>query len=489
MKDLKQKAVRGVAWSALENWSGQGISFVVFLVLARILGPQDFGLVALAAVYVTVVQTLIRQGFAEAIVQVEQLEDEHLDTAFWTNVALSAVLTVGTLCFCEPVAALLGNVALGPVVRWMSLLFVLGAFSAVPQAILNREMQFKALALRTFASFGASGVTGISMALAGWGVWSLVGQQVVYALVNVISLWTATAWRPRVRFSPAHFRQLWRFGANIFGMSLLDILNKRTDQFVVGRFLGATMLGYYSVAARVQQLMLSLGVTSLNRVAAGAFSRLQREPAQLAAAFYKSVEYSSSVAFPAFLGFAALAPEIIHIFFGAQWLPAVGAMQWLLILGALYSMQFFHGQVLRAMGRPSWQLGMLCVHTCLNVALYLLLVRRGLEVMVAGTVIRAYLLHPAEVFLTGRLIPLRTGEYAARLWPQIVTSVAMACGILLLKNAMPPQMPAALVLAASVVAGAIFYILSMALLRPGLLREFYKMAQMFAPRTATVLGK
>jgi PST family polysaccharide transporter len=485
MSDLRQKAVRGAAWSTIENWAGQGMSFLVFLILARILGPEDFGLVALASVYVLVVQTLIRQGFAEAILQVRDLEDEHLDAAFWTNLVVSLLFGVFTVIAAPLVARLLGSEGLTQIIRCLSLLFPLGAFSAVQQALLNRRLEFKALAYRTFASFGCSGLVGITMALLHWGVWSLVGQQLAYATVNVVVLWTAGGWRPKFRFSVAHLRQLWKFGVHISSMNLLDLVNKRADQYLVGQYLGMVMLGYYSVAVRIYGLMLSMGVSSLTRVAAGAFPRLQHQPERLVETLGKTVELTTCVAFPAYLGFAAMAPEIVSVFFGPHWMPAVPAAQLLMLVGALDSVQLFHGQLLRSIGRPGLQFMLLVMNIIVNLACYVVFVRYGLEAMVFAFVVRAYALFPVELVVLKRVIPLKIWPYLRRLLPQAICSVAMLALIYAVKSLVHGRAPNAVVLALGVLAGAAFYAGAMSVWRPDLRRQLIDFVAKFRRRRAS----
>ena len=484
MSDLRQKAVRGAAWSTIENWAGQGMSFLVFLILARILGPADFGLVALASVYVLVVQTLIRQGFAEAILQVKDLEDEHLDVAFWTNFAVSMLFGLFTVTAAPLVARFLGSEQLTQIIRALALLFPLGAFSAVQQALLNRRLEFKALFYRTVASFGCSGIVGITMAMLHFGVWSLVGQQLTYAAVNAVVLWTAGGWRPKFRFSFPHLRRLWKFGVHISSMNLLDLVNKRTDQYLVGHFLGTVILGYYSVAVRVYNLMLSMGVSSLTRVAAGAFPRLQHEPERLVETLGKTVELTTCLAFPAYLGFAAMAPEIVSVCFGPHWMPAVPAAQLLMIVGALDSVQLFHGQLLRSVGRPGLQFALLVMNMSVNIALYLIFVRHGLEAMVLAFVVRAYALFPVELFVLKRVIPLRIWPYLRRILPQAVCSTAMLLLINFGKTLNHGHLPNIVVLVLGVLFGAAFYATTMGIWRPDLRRQIFDFVSKFRQRRA-----
>ena len=191
-----------MTWSTLESVAGQGLSFLVFLLLARILAPADFGVVAIANVYVLVAQFFIFQGLGQAIIQFDDLDDEHLDTVFWINLGVGVFFLVLTLLAAGVVQHWFAVPSLAAILRGLSPIFILAALSDVQNNLLTRRLQFRALALRTLSSYFAGGITGVVLALSGAGAWSLVGQQVVLWAVNLVALWGASDWRPRWRFLP-----------------------------------------------------------------------------------------------------------------------------------------------------------------------------------------------------------------------------------------------------------------------------------------------
>ena len=296
--NLRQKAVKGVVWSAIQSWGRQAIAFIVFALLARLLAPEVFGLVALAGVFLAFTQVFLDQGFADAIIQRQQLDPEHLDTAFWTNLCIGLLLTLLGIAVAGLVADLFNQPQLTPIIRWLSLSFLLRALSAVQDAIFRRNLAFKALAVRSLMAVFAGGLVGVTMAFMGFGVWSLVGQQLVDSLVQVIVLWLASDWRPRINFSAKHFKDLFSFGINVVGINILNFLNTRSDDFLIGYFLGSVALGYYSIAYRLLLIVAQLLIGVINGLAMPVFSRLQGEPEQLRKAFYTGTQLCSLVAFP-----------------------------------------------------------------------------------------------------------------------------------------------------------------------------------------------
>jgi O-antigen/teichoic acid export membrane protein len=187
MKSLRQQFIKGIIWSAIQNWGTQGISFLVFLLLARLLKPEAFGLVSLAEVFLAFVRIFLDQGFSAAIVQRKELEPEHLNTAFWINLGISLLLTLFGIAFADTVATFFKQPELIPIIRWMSLSFFLSAFSQIQSAILQRKFRFKALATRCLIGAFIGGIVGIAMAFFGYGVWSLVGQQLSNQIGDQVS--------------------------------------------------------------------------------------------------------------------------------------------------------------------------------------------------------------------------------------------------------------------------------------------------------------
>ncbi|HEX7022670.1 MAG TPA: lipopolysaccharide biosynthesis protein, partial [Trueperaceae bacterium] len=354
---LKEKTLRGLAWTGIQNWGSRALTFVVFLLLARLLTPEDFGVVALATVFIAFAQVFVDQGFAEALIQREDLEPGHLDTAFWANLGLGVLLSALSFVAAPLVATLFDEPKLIAVVRWLSLLFVLRALAGVQAAILTRDFDFRALAFRRLMGVMAGGVLGVVMAVMGFGVWSLVGQQLCGALVEAGVLWWASDWAPGWGLGREYFKDLFSFGINITGTNLLNFANRRSDDLLIGYFLGPVALGYYTVAYRLLLILTDLLANTINQVALPAFARLQKEPKRLLDAFYKATNLASLVAFPCFVGLAVLAPELTRGVFGEKWLPSVPVMQVLALIGILHSVFNLNAPLMVAVGKPSWRLG------------------------------------------------------------------------------------------------------------------------------------
>ena len=313
---LKQKVVTGAAWSALQKVSSQVIQFSVFLILAALLEPEAFGLIALAIAFIGFLQVFLDQGFSDAVIQRENLEPEHLDTAFWSNLIVGILLSTIALISSTYIANFFKQPELARIIDFFSLTLIIGSISAVQQAVLRREFKFKSLALRNMLSVIAGGIVATAMALNGMGVWSLVGKQLIEVTVKAIVLWKVSHWRPHLRFSRRHFADLFNFGVNVTGMHVLTFSNRKAGDFIIGYFLGAAALGYYHVGTRVIKMVQGLISTTINSVAMPAFSRMQSDVERVRAAFFKVTHFTALVSFPAFSSIYILSDTIINDILG-----------------------------------------------------------------------------------------------------------------------------------------------------------------------------
>ena len=437
--NLRQKAVNGIFWSVIQKWGRSAISIVTFVILSRLLAPEAFGLVALASVFTVFIELFLDQGLSAAIVQRAELEPEHLDTAFWINILTGILLTVGLISVSGLVATFFGEPRLSPVLRWLSISFILSALSSTQVAILQRRFAFRSLAVRSMAAATVGGIVGISMAFTGFGVWSLVGQDIVSALAGVVVLWRSSDWRPGLNVSKKHYKELFTFGASVVGNHALTVLIRRSDDLLIGYFLGTTLLGFYTVGYQLLLIIIRLVTEVTNSVAFPAFSRIQRQPERMRRAFYNVTQYTSLFAFPVFIGLAALAPELVQAIFGEKWAPSIPVMQVLALIGILQSVLFFNGSVIRASGKPLWELGIMFLNAVCSVMGFLLAVRWGIVAVAASFVIVGYSLAPISYIAVRRLIQVDFKTYLWQFVSPLSASLIMVAVIVGVKYLLKDQ--------------------------------------------------
>jgi O-antigen/teichoic acid export membrane protein len=205
---LQRRMARGLTWTLIDTWGSQLLGLVIFTILANKLAPEDFGLVALAAVFVSLGQLFVDQGLGDAIVQRPILTRRQIDTAFWVSIATGTLLTIAGYLVAGPIARFLNEPDLEQIIQVLSIIFVLVALSSIQLGILRRELDFRGLAIRKLLAIGLGGAVGVWMALAGYGAWALVGQQVGMAVVTVVAMWAVSPWRPGFSLSREDFRSL-----------------------------------------------------------------------------------------------------------------------------------------------------------------------------------------------------------------------------------------------------------------------------------------
>lgn len=478
---LRQRTATALVWSAAQAWGLRAVTFVVLLVLARHVAPEAFGLVAMASVVTAFAQIFLDQGFSDAIVQRPELENQHLDTAFWTNTLASVLLTAACMAMSGLIARLFHEPALAPVVRSLSLSFLFGALSSVQEALLRRRLAFKSLALRSLVATVSGGVVAVIMAFLGFGVWSLVARALVSGLTGTIALWQASHWRPHLSFSLKHFRELFAFGASMVGSSFVDFFNRRADDLLIGFFLGATALGYYTLAYNLLLMMTDAFASVPNNVLFPAFSRLQKDTARMQRSFYEITQWSSIVALPAFIGVAVLAREFVTALYGPAWAPSVPAVQVLMFVGILHSACYFFGDVIKAAGKPAWRLGILSLTAVLNVAGFAIAVRWGITAVAVSYALVGYLVAPFYFLLVRRLIQVNPGAYLRQYVPALIGSLAMVAAVLGLQRVLAEGLGLIPHLITCVVAGGLAYLVALTLAAPSLPRRALELAHLVLP--------
>lgn len=475
MKSLRQRAVQGVLWSTVENWGSSLISILVILILARLLDKEAFGLVAFAGLFTVFLSIFQRQGFGQAIIQRRELQPGHLDTAFWTSATAGLVLTGLLVAVAGWIAPWFDYSGLAPVLRWLSITLFIDALASTPMAILRRELAFRVLAVRSLAATGIGGIVGVWMALNGYGVWSLVGQRIASSAAGTIALWTVSAWRPGLKISADHFRDLFGFGVFAMGRDIVEFFNGQADELIVATFLGAEALGVYWVGRRLLQLMHRMFTNAVSSVALPTFSRLQHDHAQMRYSLLTATRMSSLLAFPAFAGVAILAPELVAGLFGDKWAESVPVMQLLSLVGIVQCVTFFNNPAIIACGKPGWTFAITLANAVLGVVFCWVAARWGIAAVAGAHLIRTYALAPLPVWLVRRLVGLDIREYLRQCAVPAAASLAMVVLVWAAKQGSADAIGLHVRLPACIIIGVLVYVLVILWRAPSLARELLEL--------------
>jgi len=348
---LTRRAAHATWWSALEIAARYGVQFVVMILLARLLAPSDFGLVAMLLVFTNIAALLVDSGFGTALVQKQDTTDEDETTVFLSGVCISAI--VGCLLwFAAPsIAAFYAQPTLVPLTRLLLFVLPLSALAAVPDALLTQRLDFRSRANAEIFASAFSGALAVLLAWRGFGVWSLAWQSLVAIGVRAALLWLYSRWRPRGRFHFASLRGLFAFGSYMLLSNLLNTISIRLQSLLIGRLFDSRQLGYYTLAQNTQQAPAQFMSGVLNRVGLPVFSSVAGQPEKLVGALRLSLRVAIFVFVPSMVGIAVVAKPLIVMLYGARWTPAAPLLAILAASATFWPLHVLNLAAIGAQGR------------------------------------------------------------------------------------------------------------------------------------------
>lgn len=362
--------LRQTAWGAWWMGSAQVLSQVLHLatrlILARILAPADFGLVSMAMVFISLSSLGLDMGMGAALIQRPTLTEADRSTSFWSSLALGALLCLSLVIASPWVASFYRAPALTGVLRGMSLTLLFSAPESVYGALLQREMNFRALGLRRLGAIAVGGTVGVASALMGAGVWALVADSIVRGLVGSVLLIATYRWIPSLSWSRSSFRELWSFSRHVVGARAVNFLNRNADNLLIGRYLGAGPLGLYSFAYQAVLLPLQYLARPLVAVGFPALASIHTDLPRCRRAFFRSFGLLVLVTWP-FAGLAAVAsPSAVPLVLGDRWSEAIPAFQILSLVALLHAPASLSPAIFDGLGRPDLGLKFLLLALAAN---------------------------------------------------------------------------------------------------------------------------
>ena len=429
--NLKKKTIIGLIWQYAEKCGSQIITFVVSIILARILTPADYGIVGLITVFISISLVFAESGMGQALVQKKDADDRDFSTVFYYSIVFS-MLIYAILFFAAPfIADFYNEPILVNVLRVLGLTVIIGAFNGVQRARIQRDMQFKMFFYATLVGTVISAVVGIVMAYTGCGVWALVWQQISGRLIAVVVLWFVTKWKPMLVFSFTSMKRLFGYSWKLLLSALIDTVYNNIYSLIIGKFYSSADLGHYNRGKQFPILIVENVNGSINSVIFPVLSKMQDEKERFKATVRRSMKTSTYIIFPLMAGLAAVAEPLVRIMLTDKWLPAVPFIQFCCFSYAFWPVHTANLQAVKALGRSDVFLKLEIIKKIIGVIILAITIPFGLTAMMFGRCISTISSSIINASPNKKLMDYSYVEQLMDMLPSIALSVIMCVAVLL----------------------------------------------------------
>lgn len=448
--------ISSLFWKLMERCGVQGISFVVSIVLARVLTPEEYGLIALVLIFINLANVFIQSGFNTALIQKKRADNVDFSTIFYFSLVVACLLYIA-LFFSSPlIAHFYHQPMLVSVIRVLSVTLFLGAVNSIQLAVVSRKMQFKKLFYSSIGAVVASGVMGISMAYAGFGVWALVGQQITSQLFTTLIMWFTVKWRPNFVFSNSRLRSLLSYGWKILVASLIDTLYLDLRSLVIGRIYNPQTVGFYNRGKQFPTILVNNIDGSIQSVMLPTYSSHQEDRTRVKSMVKRSISTSSFIVFPLMMGLAIVSEPLVEMLLTEKWLPSVPFIQIYCAVYAFRPILTANIQAIKALGHSATFLKIEVLNKALGVIILVISVQFGVIAIAWGVLISSIISIFLYAYPNTKLLNYKLGEMLRDVVPGLITSVGMAVIVYSLRFA---NMTTTLLLISQIVAGIVLYLL------------------------------
>ncbi|MDQ2913772.1 MAG: MOP flippase family protein [Chloroflexota bacterium] len=435
---LGTRAISGIKWSGVAQVVQLLTRVGTIVVLSRLLAPREFGIMSMAFVLTGFVDLFKELGTGSALIQRKNPTNRLLSTTFWTNVCFGVFAAAGVIAIAPLAADFYHNARLVPVLQLLSVSFLLSSLSIVQQALLAKQLKFKKLAIiQSIAALTGSAVA-IALAAAGAGVFSLVAQSISASGISTVVLWLSSSWRPTRDFSLDDLRSIWRFSANVVGFNVVNYLARNVDYILIGRYLGAQSLGYYTLAYNLLLFPLQNLTYVVNRVTFPAYASIQDDNARLANAYMRVVRATATLSFPIMLGLLATCDVFVRTVYGERWSPAIPIVAILAPVGLFQSFVALNGSIYQSKGRADLQFRIGIIASTVVIGSFFIGLRWGILGIAAAYAVTTFCVlgYPLMV-ISLSLIDLRVRDFLNAIRRPFAASLCMLAGLGAIRLAFP----------------------------------------------------
>lgn len=438
MSSFKRKSVKGVVWSAAERFSVQGIQFVLAIILARLVMPSEYGLIAMINIFMAIAQSFVDSGFSNALIQKKERTEVDFSTVFYFNISISLFFYLIIYIGAPYIAVFYNEPVLKDITRWIGLNIILSGLSVVQRAKLTVKVDFKTQAKASLISVVVSGGVAVYMAYNGFGVWSLVAQSLLNTLLNTVLLWFFSKWKPLIVFSLNSFRTLFSFGSKLLLSGLLNTIYTHMYSLVIGRYYSSADVGFYNRAFQFANFPSTNIVLIISRAIYPIQCEIQDDEERLNSSFIKYLRASCFIVFPLMTSLMILSKPLILVLLTEKWLYASDMLSILCFAYMWYPVMVINNQILNVKGRSDYFLKAEIWKKIFAFAILFITLPFGVKILCVGIVIYNFIDMAIIIFYSRKVI--KTGYFIQirNILPIFLLSatmgICMSCGINLLEN-------------------------------------------------------
>ena len=409
-------------WSVTERFGNQGIQFLIGLMLARLLMPEDYGLLGMLLIFISIAQVFVEGGFSSALIRKRDVSDRDYSTVFWFNLFVSITCYI-LLFFAAPfIADFFEEPELILLARVVGLNIMINSLGIIQKTILIKDLNFKSQAKINLTSILVSGLIGVYCAYVGYGVWSLVIQNISRNLFMNVSLWFSGNWRPIKAFSTKSFKELFGFGSNLMFALILNTISEQLNSIVIGKIYSAKSLGFYTRANQFQKLPVSSIYGATGAVCYPVLAQLQNDQARLKEGYRSMIKLIAFILFPVMAILGAVSEPMIRVILTDKWLPTVPILQILCIVGAFYPLHAINLDILKIKGRTDILFRMQIIKQAIHVVMIIVCCRWGVIGLVWGEVVVNVISYYINTFFSKRFLGYSLGDQLRDLYSIVAIS-------------------------------------------------------------------
>lgn len=432
-QNLKDKTVKGTFWSAADAFLGQGVTFIVGLVLARLLSPEEYGLIGIVAIFTTILLGFVDCGFGNALIRKTDVNNDDYNTMFIVNMIMSLLMYALLFLSAPPISCFFERPQLVPLIRVTGILLVIQAFSIVQDTILKKRIDFKTKTKASLISAVISGIVGIGMAFADFGFWSLVGQQVSRQLVYTIFLWLLNRWWPTLKFNLSSLHYMWGFGWKLMLSGFLDRLWTQLYQVVVGKCYNPAMLGQYTRADQCASVFSSNITSIVQRVSYPVLSTVQDDKERMINGYRRIIKATMFVTAVIMIFMGAVAEPLIYCLIGPQWHVASTFLPFICISMSFYPLNAINLNMLQVQGRTDIFLYLEVIKKALAIGPICIGVFVDIYWMLIGSIVLGFISFFLNSYYTGRTLGYTSWAQLRDIAPSYGIALLVAISVYFLK--------------------------------------------------------